>query len=169
MNVIFFFRFGRAESMEWKRAGSLCKAPLSVSTVMQEKPQSEQRRGAMDLADVDIDLREVYLLIVQFLSAGPCKRSFEHLLNELLENQLLPRRYHAWFSRSGTRSGNDDDVDDDGISLPLSYDKLVERYIYIFIFIFFPCFILALKLIKILNLMVMFVLVCYDLLTSYHL
>ncbi|GLU07272.1 hypothetical protein SLE2022_242360 [Rubroshorea leprosula] len=116
--------------MEWKRAGSLCKAPLSVSTVMQEKPQSEQRRGAMDLADVDIDLREVYLLIVQFLSAGPCKRSFEHLLNELLENQLLPRRYHAWFSRSGMRSGNDDDVDedDDGISLPLSYDKLVERY-----------------------------------------
>nr|XP_010938293.1 bromodomain and WD repeat-containing protein 3 [Elaeis guineensis] len=76
-------------------------------------------------ADVDIDLREVYFLIMHFLSAGPCNRTYGQFWNELLEHQLLPRRYHAWYSRSGLRSG---DEDDDGVSLPLCYLKLAERY-----------------------------------------
>ena len=75
--------------------------------------------------DVDVDLREVYFLIMHFLSAGPCQRTCGQFWNELLEHQLLPRRYHAWYSRSGTRSG---DENDDGVSFPLSYNKLVERY-----------------------------------------
>ncbi|KAL0414816.1 UNVERIFIED_CONTAM: PH-interacting protein [Sesamum radiatum] len=76
-------------------------------------------------ADVDIDLREVYFLIMHFLSAGPCHRTYGQFWNELLEHQLLPRRYHAWYSRSGMRSG---DENDDGVSFPLSYNKLVERH-----------------------------------------
>ncbi|URD80790.1 Bromodomain [Musa troglodytarum] len=76
-------------------------------------------------ADVDIDIREVYFLIMHFLSSGPCKRTYGQLWNELLEHQLLPRRYHAWYSRCGARSG---DEDDDGMSLPLCYIKLAERY-----------------------------------------
>ncbi|XWS76643.1 hypothetical protein CRYUN_Cryun01aG0194900 [Craigia yunnanensis] len=114
--------------MDRKRSSSLCKAPLNVSTTMPEKALVEQQRRVTDRAaktDVDIDLREIYFLIMQFLSAGPCHRTFEQLSNELLEHQLLPRRYHAWFSRSGAHSGNDDD---DGISFPISYNNLVERY-----------------------------------------
>ncbi|XP_007051094.2 PREDICTED: bromodomain and WD repeat-containing protein 3 isoform X1 [Theobroma cacao] len=119
--------------MDWKcsssaGASSLCKAPLNVSTTMPEKALVEQQRRVTDHAaktNVDIDLREIYFLIMQFLSAGPCQRTFEQLSNELLEHQLLPRRYHAWFSRSGAHSGN---KNDDGISFPLSYNNLVERY-----------------------------------------
>ncbi|KAL6645709.1 hypothetical protein ACP70R_017317 [Stipagrostis hirtigluma subsp. patula] len=75
--------------------------------------------------DVDIDMREVYFLIMHFLSHGPFKRTFGELCNELLEHQLLPRRYHSWYSRGGFHSGEEND---DGISLPLDYLKLVERY-----------------------------------------
>ncbi|XP_020529700.1 bromodomain and WD repeat-containing protein 1 isoform X2 [Amborella trichopoda] len=76
-------------------------------------------------ADVDIDLSEVYFLIMHFLSGGPCHRTYGQFWNELLEHQLLPRRYHAWYSRKGIHSG---DEDDNGMSFPLSYNKLVERY-----------------------------------------
>ncbi|GMP76366.1 hypothetical protein CsSME_00033079 [Camellia sinensis var. sinensis] len=62
---------------------------------------------------------------MHFLSAGPCHRTYGQFWNELLEHQLLPRRYHAWYSRSGVHSG---DENDDGLSFPLSYNKLVERY-----------------------------------------
>ncbi|TYI19207.1 hypothetical protein ES332_A07G149200v1 [Gossypium tomentosum] len=108
--------------MDWKcsssaAASSLCKAPLNASTAMPEKALVE--------TNVDIDLREIYFLIMQFLSAGPCQRTFEQFSKELLEHQLLPRRYHAWFSRNGEHTGNGDD---DGISFPLSYNNLVERY-----------------------------------------
>uniref|UniRef100_A0A2P2LT79 Bromodomain and WD repeat-containing protein 1 n=1 Tax=Rhizophora mucronata TaxID=61149 RepID=A0A2P2LT79_RHIMU len=75
--------------------------------------------------DVDIDPREVYFLIMHFLSAGPCHKTCGQFWNELLEHQLLPRRYHAWYSRSGVHSG---DEDDDGISLPLNYNNLAKRY-----------------------------------------
>ncbi|XP_031400269.1 bromodomain and WD repeat-containing protein 3 [Punica granatum] len=75
--------------------------------------------------DIDVDLGEIYFLIMHFLSSGPCQRTFVHLQNELLEHQLLPRRYHAWFSRSSAHSGNEED---NGISFPLNYSNLVERY-----------------------------------------
>ncbi|KAJ3669562.1 hypothetical protein LUZ60_011512 [Juncus effusus] len=75
--------------------------------------------------DPDIDTREVYFLIMHFLSSGLCKQTYTQLWNELLENRLLPRRYHAWHSRSGTSSGVEDD---DGTSLPLCYSNLIERY-----------------------------------------
>ncbi|KAJ8766361.1 hypothetical protein K2173_022420 [Erythroxylum novogranatense] len=75
--------------------------------------------------DVDIDLKEIYFLIMHFLSYGPCHRTYKELWEELREHQLLPRRYHAWYSRSGVCTG---DEDDDGISYPLNYSKLVERY-----------------------------------------
>lgn len=77
--------------------------------------------------EVHVDLREVYLLILHFLSSGPCKKTFSHFLDELMEHQLLPRRYHAWFSRSGVCCEDDDDGDG-GVSFPLTYANLVERY-----------------------------------------
>uniref|UniRef100_A0A8R7U824 BRWD/PHIP N-terminal domain-containing protein n=1 Tax=Triticum urartu TaxID=4572 RepID=A0A8R7U824_TRIUA len=76
-------------------------------------------------APIDIDMRELYFLILHFLSHGPFKRVAGELCNELLEHQLLPRRYHAWYSRGGFHSGKEND---DGVSLPLGYLKLVERY-----------------------------------------
>ncbi|KAL8138375.1 hypothetical protein V2J09_004376 [Rumex salicifolius] len=79
-------------------------------------------------ADVDIDLREVYFLILHFLSAGPCQKTFRQLCDELLDHQLLPRRYHAWYSRS---SMHHEDKNDDGISFPLSYEDLIQRYSHI--------------------------------------
>ncbi|MCO5554971.1 hypothetical protein L7F22_008511 [Adiantum nelumboides] len=74
--------------------------------------------------DVDVNLSEVYFLIMHFLSSGPCSRATGQLWNELLQHKLLPRRYHAWYSRSGMPSG---DEDDDGISFPLSYIQVLER------------------------------------------
>ncbi|KAK9206990.1 hypothetical protein WN943_017273 [Citrus x changshan-huyou] len=106
-------------------APSLGKAPLKFSSTVQEMAQLEQQdMVANQVVEADVDLREVYFLIIHFLSSGPCQRTLGLLWNELLEHQLLPRRYHAWFSRSGVNSGNDND---DGISFPLSYNKLVER------------------------------------------
>ncbi|XP_042432587.1 bromodomain and WD repeat-containing protein 1-like isoform X2 [Zingiber officinale] len=95
-------------------------APLKFSRRMFEKLNSVDQRMTPE-----IDIREVYLLIMHFLSSGPCKRTYEQLQNELLEHKLLPRRYHAWYSRSGAPSG---DEDDDGLSLPLCYIKLTQRY-----------------------------------------
>ncbi|XP_077219232.1 uncharacterized protein LOC143853368 [Tasmannia lanceolata] len=103
-------------------------APLKFSKKVHEKTQiaePEINESPQVEANVDIDLREVYFLIMHFLSAGPCHRTYGQFWNELLEHQLLPRRYHAWYSRSGARSG---DEDDNGFSFPLSYNKLVERY-----------------------------------------
>lgn len=96
---------------------------LSFSSKVSEKPQLDVpiQNHAMD---VDIDHSEVYFLIMHFLSAGPCHKTHVQFWNELLEHQLLPRRYHAWYSRSGARS-----VDEDGLSLPLSYNMLMERYL----------------------------------------
>lgn len=114
---------------------SVSMAPLDFTKRVPEKVNSENQRMTSTVpveADVDIDIREVYFLIMHFLSAGPCKRTYGQLWNELLEHQLLPRRYHAWYSRSGAATG---DEDDDGMSLPLCYIKLVERYKRHF----FPC------------------------------
>lgn len=83
-------------------------------------------------ADVNVDHREIYFLIMHFLSGGPCQRTCGQFWNELLEHDLLPRRYHAWYSRSGVPSG---DENDDGLSFPLSYSKVVERYVLSFILV----------------------------------
>ena len=110
-------------------ASSQSVTPLSVSNQINEMARSLKDVvgvGRAVQSDVDIDLREVYFLIMHFLSAGPCQKTFLQFRNELLEHQLLPRRYHAWFSRSGVPS-EDDAEDDDGISLPLNYNKLVDR------------------------------------------
>lgn len=108
-------------------AASVNMKSLTFSSKGNEKAQlADKERSGME-ADVDIDLREVYFLIMHFLSAGPCERTYGQFWNELLEHQLLPRRYHAWYSRSGAHSG---DENDDGLSFPLGYNKLVERYLY---------------------------------------
>lgn len=83
-------------------------------------------------ADVDMDLREVYFLILHFLSNGPCDRTFGPLRDEILEKGLLPRRYHSSWSRSGTFTAPADDA----ISLPLTYDNLVERFL---LLLLLPC------------------------------
>ncbi|KAH1259844.1 Bromodomain and WD repeat-containing protein 1 [Glycine max] len=108
-------------------ASSLSAAPLSVSNKVDQMVSPPRDVRAVE-TDVDIDLREIYFLIMHFLSVGPCHRTFLNFKEELLEHQLLPRRYHAWFSRSGEPSGDDADEDDDGISLPLDYSNLVGRY-----------------------------------------
>ncbi|XP_062143501.1 uncharacterized protein LOC133851186 isoform X2 [Alnus glutinosa] len=115
----------------WKCKSPACApspimAPLNFSNKVHEKVQSEKgATGHVAETEVDIDHREVYFLIMLFLSSGPCQKTFGQLCNELLEHRLLPRRYHARFSRSGAHSGDDSD---DGISFPLSYNNLVERY-----------------------------------------
>ncbi|KAL6990060.1 hypothetical protein U1Q18_015809 [Sarracenia purpurea var. burkii] len=95
--------------------------PLSFSNKGNEKGHLANPEGSPMETDIDIDLREIYFLIMHFLSAGPCHRTYGQFWNELLEHQLLPRRYHAWYSRSGGHSG---DENDDGLSFPLSYNKL---------------------------------------------
>ncbi|KAK9280865.1 hypothetical protein L1049_003756 [Liquidambar formosana] len=112
----------------FRDAPLLGMAPLNIPNKVHEKGQFEKITRATGHAvetDVDIDLREVYFLIMHFLSSGPCQRTFGQFWNELLEHQLLPRRYHAWYSRSGAHSGDDND---NGISFPLSYNNLVNRY-----------------------------------------
>ncbi|GLT70273.1 hypothetical protein SLA2020_423650 [Shorea laevis] len=100
--------------------------PLRFSSREHENAQLADLETSRTMErDVDVDLREVYFLIMHFLSAGPCHRTYGQLWNELLEHQLLPRRYHAWYARNGTPSG---DENDDGMSFPLSYTMLVERY-----------------------------------------
>ncbi|WCJ23351.1 WD40/YVTN repeat-like-containing domain Bromodomain [Euphorbia peplus] len=98
--------------------------PLNFSSKVHENAQHADAETRVE-SDTDIDLREVYFLIMHFLSSGPCHRTYGQLWNELLENQLLPRRYHAWYSRGGAITG---DENDDGLSFPLSYNKLVDRY-----------------------------------------
>ncbi|CAD6239679.1 unnamed protein product [Miscanthus lutarioriparius] len=107
---------------------SISIAPLDFPSQELEKVNPVNSVMSTDFASmdgVDIDMREVYFLIMHFLSHGPFKRTFGELCNELLEHQLLPRRYHAWYSRGGFHSGEEND---DGISLPLGYVKLAERY-----------------------------------------
>lgn len=109
---------------------SVSMKPLNLSSKMQEDTLLVDSETSLAVEpDVDIDLREVYFLIMHFLSTGPCHRTYEQFWNELLEHQLLPRRYHAWYSRNGVRSG---DENDDGMSFPLSYSMLVERYVLCF-------------------------------------
>lgn len=100
--------------------------PLSFSGKMHEKSDNAdpEMRPYVEV-NVDIDMQEVYFLIMHFLSGGPCQRTSGQLWNELLDHNLLPRRYHAWYSRNGARSGEEND---DGLSFPISYSKLVERY-----------------------------------------
>jgi len=101
--------------------------PLSFPIKSLEKAEAADPEMIPDVeADVDVDLKEVYFLIMHFLSAGPCQRTCGQFWNELLEHDLLPRRYHAWYSRSGACSS---DENDDGISFPLSYNKVAERYV----------------------------------------
>lgn len=77
--------------------------------------------------DLHVDLREVYFLVMHFLAESPCTRAFGQLWNELLQHKLLPRRYHAHYSREGLPSG---DENDDGLSFPLSYRDVAIRYIH---------------------------------------
>ncbi|KAG2552511.1 hypothetical protein PVAP13_9KG465200 [Panicum virgatum] len=109
-------------------AASISLAPLDFPSQEREKVNPLKSVMSADVASmdgVDIDMREIYFLIMHFLSQGPFKRTFGELCNELLEHQLLPRRYHAWYSRGVFHSGEEND---DGISLPLGYAKLAERY-----------------------------------------
>ncbi|KAK6118118.1 hypothetical protein DH2020_048102 [Rehmannia glutinosa] len=98
--------------------------PNKVSATAQMDDREEPADSAASM-DVDVDLREIYFLIMHFLSAGPCQKTFRQLWDELLQHELLPRRYHAWYSRSGAVCG---DENDDGNSFPLNYDNLIGRY-----------------------------------------
>ncbi|XBH66546.1 hypothetical protein VPH35_095025 [Triticum aestivum] len=109
-------------------ATSTSMVPLDVPSQAPEKINSLNQVISADVpceAPVDFDARELYFLIAHFLSHGPLKRTAGELCSELQEHQLLPRRYHAWYSRGGFHSGEEND---DGVSLPLDYLKLVERY-----------------------------------------
>lgn len=99
--------------------------PLVFQNKGKERVQLTNAKRISTETDIEVDLTEVYFLIMHFLSAGPCHRTYGQLWNELLEHQLLPRRFHAWYSRSGASSG---DENDNGLSFPLIYNKLVERY-----------------------------------------
>lgn len=114
------------EKFPSRDAPSVTMKPLSFLSKVHDNNRSEDlETSPAKEPDVDIDLREVYFLIMHFLSAGPCRRTCVQFWNELLEHQLLPRRYHAWYSRNGLHSG---DENDDGKSFPLNYNMLVHRY-----------------------------------------
>lgn len=123
------FPCGDAPSVSMKHLNFLSK--VHENTLHEDVEPNHAREQ-----DVDVDLREVYFLIMHFLSAGPCRKTCVQFWNELLEHQLLPRRYHAWYSRKGMHSG---DENDDGQSFPLNYNMLVPRYMHIF-----SCFAIAL-------------------------
>ncbi|KAI3819205.1 hypothetical protein L1987_13030 [Smallanthus sonchifolius] len=114
--------FDKASSTTMQHLGFLDR----LHTKAQNQPESET--GHVTVADLDVDLREIYFLIMHFLSSGPCQRTFTQFCNELVEYQLLPKRYHAWYSRNGEVTG---DETDDGISLPLSYEGVAQRYSHI--------------------------------------
>ena len=108
-------------------APSVNMKPLSfLSKVHDNSPLEDVDTNHDREHDVDVDLREVYFLIMHFLSSGPCRKTCVQFWNELLEHQLLPRRYHAWYSRKGMHSG---DENDDGQSFLLNYNMLVPRYV----------------------------------------
>ncbi|XP_009598019.1 uncharacterized protein [Nicotiana tomentosiformis] len=103
-------------------------APTSFLNRVYTKSQFEEESRFAEhtpMKDVNIDLREVYFLIMHFLSSGPCRKTLGILRDELLEYELLPRRYHTWYSRKDVPSGDDDD---NGVSFPLNYEDLVLRY-----------------------------------------
>ncbi|CAH9132580.1 unnamed protein product [Cuscuta epithymum] len=106
---------------------SLNMAP-SFLNQMHTKTQFEEQDRASELAnteDIDIDCREIYFLIMHFLSSGPCQNALGILHDEFVKHELLPRRYHAWYSRSQGCG------ETDGSSFPLNYDSLAQRYSHI--------------------------------------
>ncbi|XP_027118426.2 uncharacterized protein [Coffea arabica] len=112
----------------WSDVPSTKMAPLNFVNKVHAVSRLEEQEGSdnhLAAANVDVDIREVYFLIMRFLSTGPCQKTFTQILDELLEHELLPRRYHAWYSRSGAQSGHEND---DGVSFPLNYDNLVKRF-----------------------------------------
>ncbi|KAL9168330.1 hypothetical protein ABFS82_04G008000 [Erythranthe guttata] len=121
------------QTMELGKHTSFSNAPsLKVGKVTFPcKLSAEAQMEPGDVAasmDVDVDHREIYFLIMHFLSAGPCQKTLGKLWEELLEHKLLPRRYHAWYSRSGAVCG---DENCDGNSFPLNYNNLAGRYSHI--------------------------------------
>ncbi|VFQ68661.1 unnamed protein product [Cuscuta campestris] len=119
--------YGKCTSIT--KALSLNIAP-SFLNQMHTKTQFEEHERASELAntkDVDIDSREIYFLIMHFLSSGPCHNALGKLHDALLEHELLPRRYHAWYSRNRENGGTHND---DGSSFPLNYDSLAQRYVH---------------------------------------
>ncbi|KAG6554673.1 hypothetical protein Mapa_003691 [Marchantia paleacea] len=96
---------------------------IDVSRAM--APPISLRNNVVHKENVEVDLREVYFLVMHFLANGPCTRAFGQLWNELLQHKLLPRRYHAWYSRDHLPSG---DENDDGLSFPLSYRDVAHRH-----------------------------------------
>uniref|UniRef100_A0A1J3G7K5 Bromodomain and WD repeat-containing protein 1 n=1 Tax=Noccaea caerulescens TaxID=107243 RepID=A0A1J3G7K5_NOCCA len=104
---------------------SLPMKPLNFSRQLPGNEQIPDPDIAQNvLPNVDLDLREVYFLMLHLLSSGPCQKTYALLQHELLEHELLPRRYHAWYSRSGLPST---DENDDGNSFPLNYTELAKR------------------------------------------
>uniref|UniRef100_A0A7M4FCH8 Bromodomain and WD repeat domain containing 1 n=1 Tax=Crocodylus porosus TaxID=8502 RepID=A0A7M4FCH8_CROPO len=53
-----------------------------------------------------VSLAELYFLIARFLSAGPCRRTLQVLVQELEQHQLLPKRLD-WEGREHSRSYED--------------------------------------------------------------
>lgn len=77
--------------------------------------------------NVEVDIAEVYFLIMHFLSSGPCQRAFVQLSNDVLLHKLLPRRFHVLPSRGEKHAV---DEGDDGMSSPLSYANILVRWFF---------------------------------------
>lgn len=100
---------------------------VNLPSKVHAKPHMKDHEVAAGCAasmDVDVDPREIYFLIMHFLSSGPCQKTFEQLHEELLEHELLPRRYHACYSRSDSICR---DENNDGKSFPLNYENLIRK------------------------------------------
>ncbi|XP_047969785.1 PH-interacting protein [Salvia hispanica] len=111
-------------------APSMNLGTISFPSKAHAKQQMKDHEEAADCAasmDIDVDLREIYFLIMHFLSSGPCLKTFGQFHEELLEHELLPRRYHGCYSRDAACR----DENDDGKSFPLTYENLSRRYSHI--------------------------------------
>lgn len=105
---------------------SITMTPFKMPRIAQKDlPINPETAAEITEAVADVDTREIYFLIMHFLLSGPCRKISEHIWNELLKHDLLPRRYHAWYSRSGAPCSGEDD---NGSSFPLTYQDLVSRY-----------------------------------------
>jgi PH-interacting protein len=111
------------------------KPQSNVGAASEKRPASLQASSGASLARSNpgsaknanpvTNKRELYFLVAHFLASGPCEKAAEVLKQELREHDLLPRRGHAFYSRSGKPSELEGD---NGRTVPMSYEEVAARY-----------------------------------------
>ena len=81
--------------------------------------------GADASEEDTVDENEIYYLILEFLALSPCRNAFSGLQNDLLVNDLLPRRFHALLSKNRRASSEESTMA--RISHPMTLMELTSR------------------------------------------